>query len=87
MLAYYKSCDLIVTSYLTLIFLNYPDYRKLISKYIYMMIRGAIPQKISCNQIIVTSIMEAKCIACHEKTCETIWLRNMMFGFKVVQTM
>ena len=51
-----------------------------------MMTRGAISRKVSSSQIIITSIMEAKCVACCNITYEIVWLRNMTFGFEVVKS-
>ena len=36
--------------------------------------------------IIATLIMEVKCVVCYKVTCETIWLRNMIFKFKIVES-
>ena len=51
-------------------FVNYLNDRKLVSKYIYMIVNEVVPWKISNSKIVTIFTMEAKCVVCCEATDE-----------------
>ena len=55
------------------------------SSYVFMLIRGAVSWK-SANQTPTTSIMHAEFIACYGAAIPVVWLRNLITGLQIVNT-
>jgi len=86
MLTYRKSEPLEIVGYSDSDFGSCVDDRKSTSGYIFMMSGGAVSWK-SCKQsITATSTMEAEYIACYEATRQAIWLRNLISGMRLVDS-
>ena len=51
-----------------------------------MMAGGAVSWKSKKQSITVTFTMEAEYVACYEATKEAIWLRNLISGFPIVES-
>ena len=86
MLTYRRSGDLIVTGYSDSDFAGCPDDHKSTSGYIFMMAGGAVSWKSNKQSITATSTMEAEYVACYEATREAVWLRNLIIGFPIIES-
>ena len=51
-----------------------------------MMAGGAISWKSVKQTLTATSTMEAKYVACYEATCQAVWLKNLISGFQIVES-
>ena len=86
MLTYRRSDDLVVIGCSDSDFVGCPDDHKSTSGYIFIMVGGAVSWKSVKQLLTVTSNMEAEYVACYEATKEAIWLRNFIFGLKIVES-
>ncbi len=62
------------------------DDRKSTSGYIFMMSGGAISWKSAKQTLTATSTMEAEHIACYEATCQAVWLKKLISGMLVIES-
>ena len=85
MLTYKRSDQLEVTGYSDSDFAGCPDDRKSTSGFIFMMAGGAVSWKSVKQTLTATSTMEAEYVACYEATCQTMWLKKLIFGFHIVE--
>ena len=86
MLTYMKSDQLQVIGYSDSDFAGCPDDRKSTSGFIFMMAGGAIAWKSVKQTLIATSTMEAEYVACYEATRQAMWLKNLISGFRIVES-
>lgn len=85
-LTYHRSYDLVVIGYFDSNFMSYTNNKKLTFGCIIMMARRVVSWKNAKQLITATFTIEAKCVACCETTCETIWLGNKIYRFKVIES-
>ncbi|XP_068339147.1 secreted RxLR effector protein 161-like [Pyrus communis] len=62
------------------------DDRKSTNGYIFLLANGAILWKSAKQKGIASSTMEAELIGCYAATQQAIWLKNMMKGLEVVDS-
>lgn len=62
------------------------DDLKSTSGYVFMMAGGAVSWKSVKQSLTATSTMQAKYIAVHEATGQTLWLRNFILEIKIVDS-
>jgi len=86
MLTFKKSDQLQVIGYSDSNFAGCPDDQKSTSDFIFMMARGAISWKSVKQTLTATSTMEAEYVACYEATCQVVWLKNLISGFQIVES-
>ena len=51
-----------------------------------MMARGAVSWKSVKQTLTATSTMEAEYVTCYEVTCQALWLKKLIFGFHIVES-
>jgi len=51
-----------------------------------MMAEGAISWKSVKQTLTATSTVEAEYVACYEATCQAVWLKNLISGFQIVES-
>ena len=85
-LTYKRSDQLEVTGYSDSDFAGCPDDRKSTSGFIFMMAGGAVSWKSVKQTLTATSIMEAEHVACYEAICQAMWLKKLIFGFHIVES-
>ena len=56
------------------------------SGFIFMMAGGAVSWKSVKQTLTATSIMEAEYVTCYEATCQAMWLKKLIFGFHIVES-
>ena len=86
MLTYKRSYQLEVTGYSDSDFAGCPDDIKSTSGFIFMMARGAVSWKSVKQTLTATSTMEAEYVTCYEATCQAMWLKKLIFGFHIVES-
>ena len=86
MLTYKRSDQLKVTGYSDSDFAGFPDDRKSTSGFIFMMAGGAVSWKSVKQTLTATSTMEVEYVACYEATCQAMWLKQLIFGFHIVES-
>ena len=86
MLTYKRFDQLEVTGYSDSDFAGCPDDRKSTYGFIFMMARGAVSWKSVKQTLTATSTMEAEYVACYEATCQALWLKKLIFGFHIVES-
>ena len=86
MLTYKRSSQLEVTGYSDSDFVGCPDDRKSTSGFIFMMEGGAVSWKSVKQTLTATSTMEAEYVACYEAICQAMWLKKLIFGFHIVES-
>ncbi|XP_057994493.1 secreted RxLR effector protein 161-like [Hevea brasiliensis] len=86
MLTYKRSSNLEVIGYSDSDFAGCVDDRKSTSGYIFMMSGGAVSWKSAKQTLIATSTMEAEYVACYEATCQAVWLKKLISGILVVES-
>ena len=86
MLTYRKSDHLEVIDYTDSDFAGCVDKRKSTFGYVYLLARGAISWKSAKHFVIAASTMEAAFVACFEATVQANWLRNIVSGLGVVDS-
>ena len=84
----YKNVDhLEMVRYSDSDFVGCKDSRKSTSRYVFMLVGGAISWKSTKQMIIALSTMEAEFIACFEATSHAKWLRNFITRLQVVDSL
>jgi hypothetical protein len=63
-----------------------PDDRKSTSGYIFMLAGGAISWKSKKQTIVASSTMQAEFIACYAAATHAAWLRNLVTGLRIVDS-
>jgi hypothetical protein len=63
-----------------------PDDRKSTSGYIFMLAGGAISWKSKKQTIVASSTMQAEFIACYVAAAHAAWLRNLVTGLRIVDS-
>jgi hypothetical protein len=63
-----------------------PDDRKSTSGYIFMLAGGAISWKSKKQTIVASSTMQAEFIACYVAATHAAWLRNLVTGLRIVDS-
>ena len=86
MLTYKRSDQLEVTGYSDSDFAGCLDDRKSTSGFIFMIAGGAVSWKSVKQTLTATSTMEAEYVACYEATCQALWLKKLIFGFHIVES-
>nr|KYP45353.1 Copia protein [Cajanus cajan] len=86
MLTYKKSDQLQVISYTDSDFAGFPIDQKSTSGLVFMMVGEAISWKSVKQTLIATSTIETKYVACYEATCQAVWLKNLIYGFHIVES-
>nr|KYP68561.1 Retrovirus-related Pol polyprotein from transposon TNT 1-94 [Cajanus cajan] len=84
MLTYKKSDQLQVISYSD--FVDCLDDRKSTSDFVFMMAGGAISWKSVKQTLTASSTIEAEYVSCYETTCQVVWLKNLISGFHIVES-
>ena len=56
------------------------------SGFIFMMAGGAVSWKSVKQTLTATSTMEAEYVACNVATCQALWLKKLIFGFHIVES-
>lgn len=86
MLSFRKSESLEIVRYSYVDYANYMDDHKSTSSYVFMMRGGAISWKSVKETLTATSTMEAEYIACYETTCQVVWLRKLISGMYIIES-
>ena len=86
MLIYKRSDQLEVTGYSDFDFASCLDDRKSTSGFIFMMAGGAVSWKSVKQTLTTTSTMEAEYVTCYKATCQAMWLKKLIFGFHIVES-
>ena len=86
MLTYIRSDQLEVTGYSDSDFAGCLDDKKSTSGFIFMMAGGAVSWKSVKQTLTATSTMEAEYVACYAATCQAMWLKKLIFGFHIVES-
>jgi len=86
MLMYRRTNNLEVVSYSYSDFASYVDSHKLISRYIFMFVDGAGSWRSAKQILVLTFIMEAEFVSCSETTSHGMWLKSLISGHRVVDS-
>jgi hypothetical protein len=86
MLTYKKSDQLQVIGYSDSDFGGCLDDQKSTSGLIFLMAGGAVSWKSVKQTLTATSTMEAEYVACYEATRQAMWLKNLISGFLIVES-
>ena len=86
MLAYRHANSLDVVGYSDANFKGYVDDKKSTTRYIFLMVRGAVSWWSAKQSMTTSSIMEAEYMACYEATRHAIWLQNFICDLGVVDS-
>ncbi|XP_070020437.1 secreted RxLR effector protein 161-like [Nicotiana tabacum] len=62
------------------------DTGKSTSRYIFLLAGGAVSWRSVKQTIVAASTMEAEFISCYEATSHTLWLKNFISGFGIVDS-
>ena len=54
--------------------------------FIFMMVGEAVSWKSVKQTLTATSTMEVEYVACYEATCQAMWLKKLIFGFHIVES-
>ena len=84
MLTYRRYDHLEIIRYSDSNFVGCIDNRRSTSSYVFMLAEGVISWKSVKQQLIATSTIEAKFIACYEASNQAIWLQNFITGLRIV---
>ncbi|XP_071905715.1 secreted RxLR effector protein 161-like [Coffea arabica] len=85
-LTYKQSDYLEVVGYFDSDFAGCVDSSKSTSGYIFLLAGGAASWRSIKQTIVASSTMEAEFIACYETTSQALWLKNFIFGLKMVDS-
>ncbi|XP_047252242.1 secreted RxLR effector protein 161-like [Capsicum annuum] len=85
MLGRYQN-DLEVIGYSDSNFAGYVDSRKSTSGYISMLAGGAISWRSAKQTLITTSTMEGEFVSYFEATSHGVWLKGLIFGLRIVDS-
>ncbi|KAK8944130.1 hypothetical protein KSP39_PZI007676 [Platanthera zijinensis] len=86
MLTYKRSEQTEIIGYSDSDFAGCQDSRKSTSGYVFMLAGGAVSWKSTKQSLIASSTMAAEFIACYEASNHCIWLRNLLTGLKIVDS-
>ncbi|XP_070014221.1 secreted RxLR effector protein 161-like [Nicotiana sylvestris] len=62
------------------------DTGKSTSGYIFLLAGGVVSWRSVKQTIVATSTMEAEFIACYEATSQALWLKNFIYGLRIVDS-
>ncbi|KAG6635812.1 hypothetical protein CIPAW_11G068500 [Carya illinoinensis] len=85
-LTFKRTDNLEVTRYSDSDFAGCSDSRKSTSRYVFLLVGGAISRKSMKQTITASSTMEAEFVACFEATVHGLWLRNFISGLGVIDS-
>lgn len=86
MLAYRRVDDLEIVGYTDSDLGGCLDDRKSTSGYIFMLAGGAISWKSKKQTLVASSTMQAEFIACFAAATHAVWLRNLVTGLRIVDS-
>ena len=86
MLVYREVDDLQVICYADADLAGCTDDRKSTTGFIFTLAGGAISWKSYKQSLVASSTMEAEIVACYETGSHAKWLRNFIFGLKIVKS-
>lgn len=85
-LLYKRVDDLEVIGYANVDLARYQDDKKSTSRFIFLRGGGAISWRSVKQSLVASSTMQAEDIACYEAGAHTKWLKNFIYGLKVVES-
>ena len=86
MLMYRQTANLDLVGYSDVDFASCVDSRKSTSRYIFIMVGGAVSWRSVKLTLIATSTMEAKFISCFEAASQVAWLKSFIYGLRVMDS-
>ena len=86
MLKYRRVDDLEIIGYTDSDLAGCLDDMKSTSGYIFMLVGGAISWKSKKQTLVAYSTMQAKFIACYAAATHAVWLRNLVTGLRVMDS-
>jgi len=86
MLTFRRSDPIEIVGYSDADYASCVDDRKSTSGYVFIMSGGAVSWKSVKQTTTATSTMEAEYIACHEATCQAIWVRKLISEMRIIKT-
>ena len=78
--------DLEIVGYTNSDFACCQDDMKSTSRYIFMLAGGALSWKSVKQTLLAFSTMQAEFVACYEAITQAIWLKNLISGFGIVDS-
>uniref|UniRef100_A0A6N2LRF5 Integrase catalytic domain-containing protein n=1 Tax=Salix viminalis TaxID=40686 RepID=A0A6N2LRF5_SALVM len=85
-LTYRRSDNIEIVGYSDSDYAGCIDSRKLTFGYLFLLAGGAVSWKCGKQSVIATSTMEAEFVACFEATVHALWLRNLISGLGIVDS-
>uniref|UniRef100_A0A6N2L229 Retrovirus-related Pol polyprotein from transposon TNT 1-94 n=1 Tax=Salix viminalis TaxID=40686 RepID=A0A6N2L229_SALVM len=86
MLTYRRSDNIEIVGYSDSDYAGCVDSRKSTFGYLFLLAGGAVSWKCGKQSVIATSTMEAEFVACFEATVHALWLRNLISGLGIVDS-
>ena len=86
MLTYRRSDNIEIVGYSDSDYAGCVDSRKSTFGYLFLLAGGAVSWKCGKQSVIATSTMEAEFVACFEATVQALWLRNLISGLGIVDS-
>lgn len=86
MLTYRRSDNIEIIGYSDSDYAGCVDSRKSTFGYLFLLAGGAVSWKCGKQSVIATSTMEAEFVACFEATVHALWLRNLISGLGIVDS-
>lgn len=86
MLSYRRSDNIEIIGYSDSDYAGCVDSRKSMFGYLFLLAGGAVSWKCGKQSVIATSTMEAEFVACFEATVHALWLRNLISGLGIVDS-
>uniref|UniRef100_A0A6N2M754 Retrovirus-related Pol polyprotein from transposon TNT 1-94 n=1 Tax=Salix viminalis TaxID=40686 RepID=A0A6N2M754_SALVM len=86
MLTYRRSANIEIIGYSDSDYAGCVDTRKSTFGYLFLLAGGAVSWKCGKQSVIATSTMEAEFVACFEATVQAMWLRNLISGLGIVDS-
>lgn len=86
MLSYRRSDNIEIIGYSDSDYAGCVDSRKSTFGYLFLLAGGAVSWKCGKQSVIATSTMEAEFVACFEATVHALWLRNLISGLGIVDS-
>uniref|UniRef100_A0A6N2K712 Integrase catalytic domain-containing protein n=1 Tax=Salix viminalis TaxID=40686 RepID=A0A6N2K712_SALVM len=85
-LTYRRSDNIEIVGYSDSDYAGCVDTRKSTFGYLFLLAGGAVSWKCGKQSVIATSTMEAEFVACFEATVQALWLRNLISGLGIVDS-
>ena len=86
MLMYRQTDNLDLVGYSDADFASCVDSRKSTSGYIFIMAGGAVSWRSVKQTLIATSTVEAEFVSCFEATSQGVWLKSLISGLRVIDS-